>query len=160
MPVLPATDEAISHAAHALAQGDIMAFPTETVYGLGADARDAHAVARVFAAKDRPSFNPLIVHVHNLAAAETLAEFGPLARQLAHAFWPGPLTLVVPKRADSGLADLVTAGLDTVALRVPASDIARALLACPLPRQVPTAQAASARRRRLMCRRSWATSLP
>ena len=71
MPVLPATDEAISHAAHALAQGDIMAFPTETVYGLGADARDAHAVARVFAAKDRPSFNPLIVHVHNLAAAET-----------------------------------------------------------------------------------------
>lgn len=140
MPVLPATDEAISHAAHALAQGDIVAFPTETVYGLGADARDAHAVARVFAAKDRPSFNPLIVHVHNLAAAETLAEFGPLARQLAHAFWPGPLTLVVPKRADSGLADLVTAGLDTVALRVPASDIARALLAkTKLPIAAPSA---------------------
>lgn len=128
MPVLPATAETIARAANALAAGRIVAFPTETVYGLGADARDANAVAQVFAAKDRPRFNPLIVHVPDLATAETLADLGAEAHALAAAFWPGPLTIVAPKRPDAGLADLVTAGLDTVALRVPEHRVARALL--------------------------------
>lgn len=129
MPVVPATEEAIARAAQALAHGEIVAFPTETVYGLGADARDAHAVAKVFAAKERPRFNPLIVHVPDLAAAEAYATFDATARKLAEAFWPGPLSLVLPKRADSGIADLVTAGLDTIALRAPNHSVARKLLA-------------------------------
>jgi L-threonylcarbamoyladenylate synthase len=129
MPVVPATEEAIGRAAQALARGEIVAFPTETVYGLGADARDAHAVAKVFAAKERPRFNPLIVHVPDLAAAEAYAVFDATARKLAEAFWPGPLSLVLPKRADSGIADLVTAGLDTIALRAPNHSVAQELLA-------------------------------
>ncbi len=129
MPVVPATEEAITRAAQALAHGEIVAFPTETVYGLGADARDAHAVAKVFAAKERPRFNPLIVHVPDLAAAEAYATFDATARKLAEAFWPGPLSLVLPKRANSGIADLVTAGLDTIALRAPNHSVAQRLLA-------------------------------
>lgn len=129
MPVLSANDEALTRAGRALAKGEIVAFPTETVYGLGADARNGEAIARVFAAKERPRFNPLIVHVPDLAAARTLGTFGGNAQRLADIFWPGPLTLVVRKNANCGIADLVTAGLDTVALRVPASDIARTLLA-------------------------------
>jgi L-threonylcarbamoyladenylate synthase len=140
MPVLPATDEAISQAAEALARGETVAFPTETVYGLGANARDAGAVAKVFAAKERPRFNPLIVHVPDAAAAESFAVFDVTARKLADAFWPGPLSLVLPKRPDSGIADLVTAGLDTIALRAPNHPVAQALLsACNLPLAAPSA---------------------
>jgi L-threonylcarbamoyladenylate synthase len=108
--------------------GDQVAFPTETVYGLGADARSDRAVAGVFAAKGRPAHNPLIVHLPDLAAAESLAAFSPRARDLAQAFWPGPLTLVLPCRREAGLSELVTAGLGTVALRVPAHPLAQALL--------------------------------
>ena len=140
MPVLPATEEAIAKAAKALACGQTVAFPTETVYGLGAHACDAEAVAKVFAAKERPQFNPLIVHVSDLEAAERLAEFDADATQLAMTFWPGPLSLVLPKRPDSLIADLVTAGLDTIALRVPGSKVARALLAeAKLPIAAPSA---------------------
>ena len=116
MPVVPATPEAISKAAQALARGEIVAFPTETVYGLGANALDARAVARVFAAKERPRFNPLIVHVPDLETAERYALIDDTARRLAEAFWPGPLSLVLKRRAASGIADLVSAGLDTIAL--------------------------------------------
>lgn len=140
MPVLPATDETIARAAQALAAGRLVAFPTETVYGLGADAREANAVAKIFAAKDRPQFNPLIVHVPDLETAESLAEFGTEARALAAAFWPGPLTIVAPKRPEGGITDLVTAGLGTVALRVPAHPVARALLdKARLPIAAPSA---------------------
>jgi L-threonylcarbamoyladenylate synthase len=115
-------------AAHLLGKGELVAFPTETVYGLGADATRDSAVAAIYAAKGRPAHNPLIVHVPDLAAAETLAQVSPEARALAEAFWPGPLTLVLPRRADARLAAAATAGLSTVALRAPAHPLARALL--------------------------------
>lgn len=120
---------AIARAAEVIRTGGIVAVPTETVYGLAADARDATAVARVYAAKGRPSFNPLIVHVPDLAAAEKFAVFDADARALATRFWPGALTLVLPVRQGAGLAGLVTAGLDTVAIRVPAHRAMQALLA-------------------------------
>ncbi len=116
-------------AADLLRAGQLVAFPTETVYGLGGDARADRAVAQIFAAKGRPSFNPLIVHVADLNAAQELALFTPEALDLARSFWPGPLTLVLPLRASAGLSPLVSAGLDSVALRVPAHQAARALLA-------------------------------
>ena len=128
MPVVPATQEAIRHAAEALAGGEIVAFPTETVYGLGANALDARAVAKVFAAKERPRFNPLIVHVPGLGEAEKYAVVTDTARMLAQAFWPGPLSLVLKKRPASGIVDLVSAGLETIALRAPAHPVAQALL--------------------------------
>ncbi len=121
-------DAGIAQAADLLRQGELVAFPTETVYGLGGDARSDRAVAGIFAAKGRPSFNPLIVHLPDLAAAEAIAEFGPRARDLAAAFWSGPLTLVLPLRADAGISPLVTAGLSTVAIRVPAHPLAQRLL--------------------------------
>lgn len=125
-----AADEAgIARAAELLRAGRLVAFPTETVYGLGARADDARAVAGVYAAKGRPDFNPLIVHVEGIEAAERLAVLGPVARRLALAFWPGPLTLVAPLREGAGLAAGVTAGLATVAVRVPAHPVARRLLA-------------------------------
>ena len=127
--VLTADPPAIAAAAACLAAGGLVAFPTETVYGLGADARNGEAVARLYAAKGRPSFNPLIAHVGSLAAARRLARFDAAAEKLAAAFWPGPLTLVLPKRPDGGVADLALAGLDSVAVRVPAHPVARALLA-------------------------------
>jgi len=140
MPVVPATAETIESAAEALARGEIVAFPTETVYGLGADARDARAVARVFAAKERPRFNPLIVHVPGLAEAEKYAVVTDTARLLAQAFWPGPLSLVLKKRPSGGICDLASAGLETVALRVPAHPVAQALLAAAkLPIAAPSA---------------------
>ena len=140
MPVVPATPEAIRQAAHALAQGDIVAFPTETVYGLGANALDARAIAKVFAAKERPRFNPLIVHVPGLEAAERYAVMNDTAWRLAEAFWPGPLSLVLKKRPACGIADLVSAGLDTIALRAPAHPVAQALLeAAQLPIAAPSA---------------------
>ncbi len=120
---------AIRAAVAVLTEGGLVAMPTETVYGLAADARNGEAVARIYAAKGRPRFNPLIAHVADIAAAERLAVFDPLSRQIAEALWPGPLTLVLPKRTDAGLSDLATAGLDTVAIRVPAHPAAHALLA-------------------------------
>lgn len=131
---------AIAKAAAWLRRGRLIAFPTETVYGLGADAGNDAAVAAIFAAKERPRFNPLIAHVENLAAAERLAEFEPRARKLAEALWPGPLTLVLPRRADAPLSLLVSAGLDSVAVRIPSHPIARALLgACRVPVAAPSA---------------------
>ena len=125
---LSASDRGLRAAAALLRAGELVAFPTETVYGLGADARDPRAVAAIFAAKGRPAHNPLIVHVADLAAAEALAAFAAPARELAERFWPGPLTLVLPRRG-AALAEAVTAGLPTVALRVPDHPLARDLLA-------------------------------
>lgn len=127
--VLSASDRGIRAAAGLLRAGELVAFPTETVYGLGADARSGRAVAAIFAAKGRPAFNPLIVHVAGLAEAEALAEVPPVARALAERFWPGPLTLVLPRREGAGLSELATAGLATVGLRVPAHPLARRLIA-------------------------------
>jgi L-threonylcarbamoyladenylate synthase len=126
--VLSDSPRGLRAAAALLRAGELVAFPTETVYGLGADARNDRAVAAIFAAKGRPAFNPLIVHVADLAAAEALADFDPAARALAAAFWPGPLTLVLPRRPDADLAERATAGLPTVALRAPAHPLARRLL--------------------------------
>ena len=118
----------IDRAAQLLRQGELVAFPTETVYGLGADATDARAVAGIYAAKGRPSFNPLIAHVPSARAAEELVVFDDMAHRLAAAFWPGPMTLVLPLRDASPVADLVTAGLPTLAVRVPAAPLALRLL--------------------------------
>jgi L-threonylcarbamoyladenylate synthase len=119
----------IAEASRILAAGGLVAFPTETVYGLGADARSDRAVARVFEAKGRPRFNPLIVHVPDVAAARRIAAFDDRALRLASAFWPGPLTLVLPLQPGAALSPLVTAGLASVAVRVPAHPVAQALLA-------------------------------
>jgi L-threonylcarbamoyladenylate synthase len=124
----PANSRSISRGASILRRGGLVAFATETVYGLGADAANDSAVAGIFAAKQRPRFNPLIVHVRDLAHAQTLAEFSQEALALAQAFWPGPLTLVLPRRADAPVSLLATAGLETIALRAPAHETARALL--------------------------------
>ncbi|MBB3695395.1 L-threonylcarbamoyladenylate synthase [Sphingomonas sp. BK580] len=136
---------AVAAAAAAIRAGGIVAVPTETVYGLAADARDSRAVARIYAAKGRPSFNPLIVHVLDLTAAEALAVFDDDARALAARFWPGPLTLVLPLRDGASVASLATAGLDTIALRVPAHRAMRALLAeSGAPLAAPSANASNA----------------
>lgn len=119
----------IARAAALLRAGKLVAFPTETVYGLGADARQGEAVAGIYEAKGRPSFNPLIAHVPDLAAADRIGVFDATARQLAEHFWPGPLTLVVPLRPEAGISALATAGLDSIALRVPSHPVARELLA-------------------------------
>ena len=140
MAVLEATQEAIAAAGAALRGGALVAFPTETVYGLGADASDGRAVAAIFAAKGRPRFNPLIVHVADVDCAERLGSLTDSGRQLAAAFWPGALTLVVAKQPRCRVADLATAGLATVALRVPAHPIAQALLrAADRPVAAPSA---------------------
>ena len=123
-----AAPRAINRAAELVKAGRLVAFPTETVYGLGGDATNERAVAEIFAAKGRPRFNPLIVHVRGLAEAERLAVFDDHARRVASRFWPGPLSLVLPRRGDSGLSLLASAGLDTVAVRAPAHEIAQALL--------------------------------
>jgi L-threonylcarbamoyladenylate synthase len=115
-------------AAAALARGDLVGLPTETVYGLGADATNAEAVAKIFAAKGRPHFNPLISHIASLEAAEALGLFSPLARKLAEAFWPGPLSLVVPRQPGCAVCDLACAGLDTIALRVPSHPLMQQVL--------------------------------
>jgi L-threonylcarbamoyladenylate synthase len=125
--ILPA-GEAVAAAARTLAEGGLVAFPTETVYGLGADATNPAAVARIYQAKGRPAFNPLIAHVGDLAAARKIARFDAPATALAEAFWPGPLTLVLPKAPNCAVADLATAGLDTVAIRLPAHPVARDIL--------------------------------
>ena len=126
--VLPANEAAVAAAARFLREGGLVAFPTETVYGLGADATDATAIARLYQAKGRPAFNPLIAHVGDLAAAREIGRFDAAALRLAEAFWPGPLTLVVPKTENCPVADLATAGLDTVAIRIPAHPVAQAIL--------------------------------
>jgi L-threonylcarbamoyladenylate synthase len=150
MAIIVVSPEAIANAAQRLLAGELVAFPTETVYGLGADATNGQAVARIFAVKGRPHFNPLIAHVADLAAAETIAIFDDRARALARAFWPGPLTMVLPRRQAGGssntgappvfVSDLMTAGLDTIAVRVPSHPVARALLrAAGVPVAAPSA---------------------
>src|SRR4051794_3697174 len=126
--LLKADPAAIAEAGAILRAGGLVAFPTETVYGLGADATRGETVAKIYAAKERPQFNPLISHVPDLASAERLGVFGAEARALAVAFWPGPLTLVVPAAPGCAVSDLARAGLDSVALRVPAHPVAQALL--------------------------------
>ena len=123
-----AGDAGVAEAARILAAGGLVAFPTETVYGLGADAGNGEAIARLYAAKGRPAFNPLIAHVASAAAARKLGRFDAAAERLAAAFWPGPLTLVLPKAADCPVAALATAGLDSVAVRLPQHPVAQELL--------------------------------
>jgi L-threonylcarbamoyladenylate synthase len=125
---VPANDDTLARAVDILKSGGLVAFPTETVYGLGADATNADAVAGIFKAKGRPDFNPLICHVPNLAAAERLGVFDDTARRFAAAFWPGALTLVVRKQPDCPVAAAVSAGLETIAIRVPDHPLAQALL--------------------------------
>jgi L-threonylcarbamoyladenylate synthase len=127
--IVPASPDTIAQAGALIAAGKLVAFPTETVFGLGADATQGKAVAAIFAAKGRPSINPLIVHVPDVARAEEHAVFDVRAEELATRFWPGPLTMVLKRRPDSRISDLVSAGLDSIAIRVPAHPVARALLA-------------------------------
>jgi len=126
--IAPANEATLAAAARALRAGALVVFPTETVYGLGADATNPRAVAAIYAIKNRPRFNPLIAHVRDLDEALAHGDLHPLARVLAAAFWPGPLTLVAPRRTGSAIAELACAGLASVALRAPAHPIARALL--------------------------------
>ncbi|MDV3458305.1 L-threonylcarbamoyladenylate synthase [Sphingomonas sp. HF-S4] len=140
--ILPYGEAAIAEAAALIRSGDCVAVPTETVYGLAADATDSQAVARIYQAKGRPSFNPLIVHVPDLEAAEIIAVFDDAARRLAERFWPGPLTLVLPVRREAGISSLVTAGLETIAIRVPDHRAMQALLdASGVPLAAPSANA-------------------
>jgi L-threonylcarbamoyladenylate synthase len=140
--ILPATPEAIAAAAAALREGRLVAFPTETVYGLGADATNERAVAAIFTAKGRPRFNPLIVHFADAEAARKAVLFGGRADRLAQAFWPGALSLVLRRRPDSGIALLASAGLDSLAVRVPAHPVAHALIeAGGRPLAAPSANA-------------------
>ncbi|MGC8201555.1 L-threonylcarbamoyladenylate synthase [Aliiroseovarius sp. PTFE2010] len=135
-----ASADGISAAVRILRDGGLVALPTETVYGLAGDARSDATVARIFDAKGRPRFNPLIVHVASRDSAERYAVLGDPARRLARAFWPGPLTMVLPLRPDAGLSPLVTAGMDSVAIRVPAHPVAQALLAgAAMPIAAPSA---------------------
>lgn len=140
--VKAASAEAIKEAAQILRDGGLVALPTETVYGLGANALDGQAVAKIFEAKNRPSFNPLIVHVADKHEAEKYAHFDDRARAVAAQYWPGPLTLVLPRNMESGISDLVSAGLPTIALRVPAHITARQLLKeAGIPIAAPSANA-------------------
>jgi len=140
--VLPFSADSIAEAARLILAGDPVAVPTETVYGLAADATNADAVARIYEAKGRPSFNPLIVHVPDLSAAQRIGDFSEEALALARKHWPGPLTLVVPLRAESGIGSLVTAGLPSIALRVPEHPAMQALLkASGRPLAAPSANA-------------------
>ena len=143
--VLPFSDAAIAEAARLILAGEPVAVPTETVYGLAADATDPQAVSRIYEAKGRPAFNPLIVHVPDLESAQAFASFGPRSLELAEAHWPGPLTIVAPLRPASVVASIVTAGLPTVALRVPSHRAMRALLkAAGRPLAAPSANASGA----------------
>jgi L-threonylcarbamoyladenylate synthase len=140
--LLPFSDETAARAAQLILAGEPVAVATETVYGLAADATNADAVARIYEAKGRPGFNPLIVHVPDLETAERIGEFSPNARALAEAHWPGPVTLVMPLRAGAGIASLATAGLPTIGLRVPAHPAMQALLkSTSRPLAAPSANA-------------------
>ena len=142
MSILPTDDASITRAAAMLREGGLVAFPTETVYGLGADATNGQAVAGIYAAKGRPSFNPLIIHVAEPRDLDSLIEWSDRARVLAAAFWPGALTLVLPRRKDSPISLLASAGLDTLAVRIPSHPVARRLLrAVGLPIAAPSANA-------------------
>lgn len=144
-PVLPFSESAVAAASSLVRSGEPVAVATETVYGLAADAANPAAVARIFEAKGRPAFNPLIVHVPDLEAAERIGHFSDQARELARKHWPGPLTIVVPLKQGSGIASLVTAGLSTIALRVPGHRAIRALLAAAgRPLAAPSANASGA----------------
>jgi L-threonylcarbamoyladenylate synthase len=143
--VLPFSDDAIAKAARRVLAGEPVAVSTETVYGLAADATNAQAVARIYEAKGRPAFNPLIVHVKEIAEARRIADLGQRVSALAEAHWPGPLTIVAPLRDDSGIAPLVTAGLPTIGIRVPAHRAIQALLrAVDRPLAAPSANASGA----------------
>ena len=137
--ILAADEQAILTAASALAEGKLVAIPTETVYGLAADATNGDAVARIFEAKGRPHFNPLICHVSDIAMAERYALIDPLSRSLIDAFWPGPLTLVLPLKPDAGIHPLVAAGLDTIALRMPRGIAGKIIAALDRPLAAPSA---------------------
>ncbi|MDH5722252.1 MAG: L-threonylcarbamoyladenylate synthase [Alphaproteobacteria bacterium] len=138
--IVTPTPQSIEEAARILRDGGLVAIPTETVYGLAADARNGTAVAKVFKVKGRPSFNPLIVHVNSVQEASRIAGLSDKERIIAQNFWPGPLTMILKRRSDSGLSDLVTAGLDTVAVRVPTHKTARDLIkACGFPIAAPSA---------------------
>jgi len=140
--ILPFGADSIAEAARLILDGQVVAVPTETVYGLAADATNAEAVAGIYAAKGRPSFNPLIIHVLSLDAAERIGEFGDGARRLAKRHWPGPLTVVVPRREDAAIASLATAGLQTIGIRVPNHPAMQALLqAVDRPLAAPSANA-------------------
>lgn len=140
--VLPFSEDAIAEAARLIAVGEPVAIPTETVYGLAADATNAEAVAKIYEAKGRPSFNPLIVHVADLDKAREIADFGLLSTELARKHWPGPLTIVAPLKSNSSIASLVTAGLSTVGVRVPSHRAVQALLrAVERPLAAPSANA-------------------
>ncbi len=121
-------EDTYKKAANMLARGELVSFPTETVYGLGADATNSIAVAGIYKAKNRPDFNPLIVHIYDAATADKYVKMNDTAKRLAKHFWPGPFTMVLPKKEPGNLSDLVSAGLDTVAIRVPEHDVARSLL--------------------------------
>lgn len=137
---MQSTTNDVSKAAALLREGQLVAFPTETVYGLGGNALSDAAVAAIYAAKGRPQFNPLIVHVYSIEEAQRYAVFNTLAQQLAQHFWPGPMTLVLPRTANCPLSLLVSAGMDTVAIRVPAHPLAQALLnETALPIAAPSA---------------------
>lgn len=136
--ILPA-EEALPRAVELLRAGEVVALPTETVYGLAGDATNGAAVARIFEAKGRPRFNPLIVHVATMAMAEEIADFDPLSRRLAASFWPGPLTLVLPLRPGAAVHPLVAAGLDTVALRMPRGFASGLIAALGRPLAAPSA---------------------
>lgn len=153
---LPADSASIAQAAQLLRAGEIVGFPTETVYGLGANALSDPAVRKIFAAKERPADNPLIVHIAALADMEPLCHINDMARRLAAAFWPGPLTMILPKK--DIVPTVVTAGLDSVAIRMPSHPVARALIeACELPIAAPSgnAPAAPAPRWPRTCWRTW-----
>lgn len=140
--IVTITDTSIAEAASVITRGGLLGLPTETVYGLAANALDGHAVARIFEAKGRPAFNPLIIHVANKAAAEKLAVFNDAAHAVTDTLWPGPLTIILPRRADSGISELATAGLPTIALRCPAHAGARAVIeAAGVPVAAPSANA-------------------
>ncbi|MCC6472004.1 MAG: threonylcarbamoyl-AMP synthase [Alphaproteobacteria bacterium] len=139
-PILAPDPAAIARAAQALRDGLLVGLPTETVYGLAADATSDRAVAAIFAAKNRPRFNPLIVHVADIESAQRLVAFDSRADSLAAKFWPGPLTMVLPRRADGGVSLLCSAGLDSLAVRMPAHDVARAVIrAAGRPLAAPSA---------------------
>lgn len=144
-PIVPCDDQSIETAAKIIKTGGLVAFGTETVYGLGADATDGQAVAKIFAAKGRPTFNPLISHVAHMDEVAKLGILTDIASEIAGKFWPGPLTLVLKKTYDCPISDLSTAGLDTVAVRIPGRDLSRDFLsACGVPVAAPSANASGA----------------
>lgn len=141
-PIVPCDERSIQTAADIISSGGLVAFGTETVYGLGADATDGAAVAKIYAAKGRPTFNPLISHVTNLDTVRKIGHVSDIAAQVANAYWPGPLTLVLQKTTNCAISQLTTAGLDTVAVRIPGRDIVRDFLdACGAPVAAPSANA-------------------